>query len=48
VKDLTWDALLRSSLRSGCEDIVCFFESRTERIAGVVSTGRNERWRSSG
>jgi hypothetical protein len=48
VKDLTWVALLRSSLRSGCEDIVFFFESRTERIAEVVSTGRNERWRSSG
>ena len=25
VKDLTCDALLRSSLRSGCEDIVFFF-----------------------
>jgi hypothetical protein len=36
VKDLTCVALLRNSLRSGCEDIVLFFfqKSRTEMIAG--------------
>lgn len=50
VKDLTCVALLRSSLRSGCEDIVLFFLDPGPRwlLVGVVSTGRYKEWKSSG
>jgi hypothetical protein len=46
VKDLTCVALLRSSLRSGCKDIVFFCQFRTEMIAGWSGLEGEMEWKS--